>query len=946
MIPFIRLKQQLNRRNRSSSCLLVQARSLISLCLLCFLILTSCGRGNSPRLSGTLPSSVAGLESHNSKSQGVRTSGAYPLQQTLRPGQSVIFRSGAIAVVAEGDVAGLLASEPVIQVSPTPSGNHLTFSLGRPLPTGQDIESEVQSPVNQRPETAAGVYITIHYDPSLLSSSPADFYPGLDDRDLLLFTTNRTSGLVPIAIVPTVKKRELPSGQLFTLDFVSGHEDASSKRVLKAPSEVENKITQVGITDNEDGTVTFSWTLLNVGDFNLDGNVTAIDVSPIAFNFSQAAADGINKVMDDAGNESGIVDAGDLSPVAFHFGNQIDGYRIYETSVLDGFGNPQFPPDHLILLGGSPGDPVSVFKNIAANSGSSLDFSVTIPKPAQTSFYKFVPYDISQSQAGIESDIFMFEVIQPQPPIAVAGANPTDGFAPLPVNFTADASSDPNGQIVKWEWDFGDDGDPDYDFVSVSQVVRGNIGHTYLSSGTFTATLRVTDDESLTATDTIDITVGTPNAPPVANANADKTSGQPPLAVNFNAAGSTDPDGTIVQYRWDYTTDGTWDVSNATGDGSFTYNNFGTYTATLQVTDDKGATATDPITIQVSTWVITPVDLPGDVGEYNSLAISPGGKVGVAYYDATNTNLKYAEFNGVTWSTRTLDSSGALGEFTSIVFDQNNNAHISYFDDTPQSGFPIGKLKYARQNGANWNVFVIDTGLEGPNLVENPGRYSSIALDPNGNPRIAYTSKYYSWGVMVPKIAVYNGSIWTDDFVTDSVGNTYVAEYTRLVINSGGLSKIMFRDSGVLRMATESGSAFSFSDGPQPSGDVGLGLSMVLDPTGNPAISYYDYQNGQLKYSVFNGSSWNAVTVDTNGDVGIFSSLAYNPLNNQPGIAYFDQTNGRLKLAKFEGTWTITTIDQVGVVGIDCNLKFTSDGRAVISYYDRTNGDLKVAIQQ
>jgi PKD repeat protein len=89
------------------------------------------------------------------------------------------------------------------------------------------------------------------------------------------------------------------------------------------------------------------------------------------------------------------------------------------------------------------------------------------------------------------------------------------------------------------------------------------------------------------------------NPPPVASFTAIPTSGNAPLTVNFDASGSSDPNGTIVSYAW------------AFGDGqagagvtpSHTYTAGGSFTVTLTVTDDGGATAS---TTQVITVTAAP----------------------------------------------------------------------------------------------------------------------------------------------------------------------------------------------------------------------------------------------------------------------------------------------------------------------------------------------------
>lgn len=92
------------------------------------------------------------------------------------------------------------------------------------------------------------------------------------------------------------------------------------------------------------------------------------------------------------------------------------------------------------------------------------------------------------------------------------------------------------------------------------------------------------------------------NMPPVAVVNG-PYSGEEGESISFSSEGSNDPDGNIVEYRWDFG-DG---QTSASADPSYTYSEPGTYTVTLRVTDDKGATniATTSCTVEV---VIPPED--------------------------------------------------------------------------------------------------------------------------------------------------------------------------------------------------------------------------------------------------------------------------------------------------------------------------------------------------
>ena len=101
---------------------------------------------------------------------------------------------------------------------------------------------------------------------------------------------------------------------------------------------------------------------------------------------------------------------------------------------------------------------------------------------------------------------------------------------------------------------------------------------------------------------------GITNQPPTAVISANPTSGTAPLAVAFNGSGSTDAEGTITSYAWNF-------GDGATGTGatvSHTYNAAGTFTATLTVTDSGNATSTASAVIVVaSTQINAPTNLTG-----------------------------------------------------------------------------------------------------------------------------------------------------------------------------------------------------------------------------------------------------------------------------------------------------------------------------------------------
>ena len=84
-----------------------------------------------------------------------------------------------------------------------------------------------------------------------------------------------------------------------------------------------------------------------------------------------------------------------------------------------------------------------------------------------------------------------------QPPVASASATPATGTVPLPVAFSSSGSSDQDGSIVAYEWNFGDGS-------AVATTASAN--HTYSVAGSYSAVLTVTDNTGLTASRSVTVT--------------------------------------------------------------------------------------------------------------------------------------------------------------------------------------------------------------------------------------------------------------------------------------------------------------------------------------------------------------------------------------------------------------------------------------------------------
>jgi parallel beta-helix repeat protein len=156
------------------------------------------------------------------------------------------------------------------------------------------------------------------------------------------------------------------------------------------------------------------------------------------------------------------------------------------------------------------------------------------------------------------------------------------------VTFNASSSYDEDGSIVHFTWDFGDG--------NTTTLKEGMATHDYATFGNYTVTLTVTDNDALTDFSTAYVAVySTPTA---------KFTFYPesPIAgqtVTFNASISTPNGGTIVCYSWDFESDGIIDANDMIV--NHTYSSAGTYTVTLNVTNDGGLTHTSMVNVSVAT---------------------------------------------------------------------------------------------------------------------------------------------------------------------------------------------------------------------------------------------------------------------------------------------------------------------------------------------------------
>ena len=98
------------------------------------------------------------------------------------------------------------------------------------------------------------------------------------------------------------------------------------------------------------------------------------------------------------------------------------------------------------------------------------------------------------------------------------------------------------------------------------------------------------------------------NQPPVADASESQIFGYVNESINFNGSKSYDPDGIIDMYEWDWDNDGIYDYNSTSKITTHIFYVAGTYSVTLRVTDNDGATDKDTIEVLISKANVPPTE--------------------------------------------------------------------------------------------------------------------------------------------------------------------------------------------------------------------------------------------------------------------------------------------------------------------------------------------------
>ncbi len=423
---------------------------------------------------------------------------------------------------------------------------------------------------------------------------------------------------------------------------------------------------------------------------------------------------------------------------------------------------------------------------------------------------------------------------------------------------------------------FGGDNASDYDYGR-SATVGIDEGAT---SGYYT---QLSYNSNSYLTNSLAVAFSTTRAP-IAEANGPYTANEG-VATTISASGSVGLFGSITDYAFDCTSDGTYDSSGTSASASCTYPDNGTYTATVRVTNSTGVTSTDTATVTVAN--VAPVPTAANVlsGYYSSGTSTVGSLTYYTVYVYEGTSVSQtASASDVAADTVTIHydwgdgtlSTGASGASVSHSFADDGT-----YDPTSYATDEDGGVSADIWNYLGYGlVFVVTnvaptiTSSSGTNSTEaTASTFTATATDPGTADVLTYT---WSYGDGSTGTGASSSHTYADD-------GTYT--WTLTVTDGDGGSTT---SSGTVTVTNVLPTIWSASFGTGGEGSP-IAFSVNVTDPGTADVLSYSWNWGDGSSNTTSGSSTThtyadngsyTVTVTVSDDTGSVSSSGVSVISN------------------------------------------------------------------
>lgn len=437
-----------------------------------------------------------------------------------------------------------------------------------------------------------------------------------------------------------------------------------------------------------------------------------------------------------------------------------------------------------------------------------------------------------------------------QAPTANAGADITINQPATTATLNGTASFDPEGKMASYSW------------TKVSGPAGGNITNanaatataTGLTLGTYVFRLEVKDQEGLSGTDEVKVTVNGPNMPAVVSAGADIVIALPATSTTLDGSTSNDPDGPISKYEW----------TKVTGPPNFTIASpnsattaltglvQGVYTFKLTIWDNLWVPVSDIVQVTVNPAATNQppvvnagtditITLPTNNTTLNGSATDPNGNNTISTYKWTKTGgpTQFTLANSDAASTGLSNLVAGTYTFTLTVTDNGGltgTASVKVIVNAPPNQKPVANA------GADLTI----------TLPAN-----SVTLDGNGSSDPDGSISNYAWSrISGPTQFTLANAAAASTGLSNLAEGTYA--FKLVVTDNGGLTDndtilVTVKPAPVNQApVAKAGTDINIT---LPTNSTTLDATASTDPDGSIVGYSWTWINGPAQYTLGNSSA-------------------------------------------------------------------------------------------
>jgi len=599
-----------------------------------------------------------------------------------------------------------------------------------------------------------------------------------------------------------------------------------SKVACTPPTGEDNRVDDLDLIDNMDGTFTLTWHYKNAGDYDQDGEVGISDITPLAQHFGESTVPE-NEWID--GDLDGRVHISDITPIAMNYAVEVAEYIIEGAVSAEG----EFAEIDAVSIASATGKDTE---------RAAFEYALT---PGENGYFRVVPRD-GEETPGEASNVVGLA-------LEVLSVSPLEAKEGTVVTFSAEVTG---AGPIEYAWDFGGQAVPATSVEASPEVVLTR------EVGEFSALLTVTNPQGdvtfpFTLTklsrewrfETILSNVEIMSLWPQMKVHGDKLwihacedTFSPPPNANYVISGSP----------------GNWEIEEVAFEGMLELNSEGEPGVAY-----RGGVLLDEVLslaeLRDGDWQITELEEARTFNRVN-FTYANGNEPVITFTmpDERNHLIEYFWRRDGEWERGIVDEPGRADRPTyAITTDLEGSPVLGYMTDA-EGVYEELTVAWWQPESEEWLIILVDVDWSGDTW--KTGYYPDLAFRNDGKLAITYSSitQEIEPDIRYDRLiyAVYDGEIWEKEVVEELPSTAYDRAYEDMSLAHDPLGEpvIAVSDSREndydLRQLWRCKGSWELEI-LATEGMTGIHPSIAFDVDGNANISYYDGTRKEVIIGVY-----------------------------------------------------------------------------------------------